>query len=208
MRYWLWLAASVKFLVPFAALTALGRQFGWRAVRTVAQPQMTFVVDAVAQPFSQPELSGSASTAAAASGVAARAADRAGCDLAGRLRRDSPDLVVRWRRVRARCVQATPVVDGRALDMLRRLEQRDGITTPIALVSSDSPLEPGVFGILRPGAVVAARIAEHLGDEQVEAIIAHELSHVRRRDNLVAALTWWCRRCSGFTRSCGGWARA
>ena len=32
------------------------------------------------------------------------------------------------------------------------------------------------------------RIAERLGDEQVEAILAHELSHVRRRDNLAAAL--------------------
>ena len=31
VRYWLWLAASLKFLIPFAALTALGRQFGWLA---------------------------------------------------------------------------------------------------------------------------------------------------------------------------------
>ena len=61
-------------------------------------------------------------------------------------------------------------------------------TRPIALVSSDSPLEPGVFGILRPVLLWPRRIGERLGDAQVEAILAHELSHVRRRDNLAAAL--------------------
>ena len=30
-RYWLWFAASMKFLVPFALLAALGAQFAWRA---------------------------------------------------------------------------------------------------------------------------------------------------------------------------------
>src|SRR5690606_36176908 len=30
-RYWIWVAASMKFLVPFAALTWLGAQFAWRA---------------------------------------------------------------------------------------------------------------------------------------------------------------------------------
>jgi hypothetical protein len=29
-RYWIWFAASMKFLVPFAALTALGAQLAWR----------------------------------------------------------------------------------------------------------------------------------------------------------------------------------
>ena len=46
----------------------------------------------------------------------------------------------------------------------------------------------GVFGILSPVLLWPRRIAERLGDEQVEAILAHELSHVRRRDNLAAAL--------------------
>src|SRR5690606_29737725 len=29
-RYWLWFAASMKFLVPFALLAALGAQVAWR----------------------------------------------------------------------------------------------------------------------------------------------------------------------------------
>src|SRR5260370_23562980 len=28
-RYWLWLAASLKFLIPFSVLVALGSRFGW-----------------------------------------------------------------------------------------------------------------------------------------------------------------------------------
>jgi hypothetical protein len=31
VRYWLWLAASVKFLVPFVLLMSLGRQIEWPA---------------------------------------------------------------------------------------------------------------------------------------------------------------------------------
>lgn len=30
VRYWLWFAASVKFLIPFSLLVMLGSQFEWR----------------------------------------------------------------------------------------------------------------------------------------------------------------------------------
>src|SRR5580700_9030573 len=53
VRHWLWLAASVKFLIPFAPLIAMGRQFGWRATAT-AQPEISFLMDAMSQPFSRP----------------------------------------------------------------------------------------------------------------------------------------------------------
>ena len=29
-RYWIWFAASLKFLIPFAALASLGAQLEWR----------------------------------------------------------------------------------------------------------------------------------------------------------------------------------
>jgi bla regulator protein BlaR1 len=45
-----------------------------------------------------------------------------------------------------------------------------------------------VFGILRPVLLWPAGISERLVDAQLEAILAHEMSHVRRRDNLAAAL--------------------
>ena len=45
-----------------------------------------------------------------------------------------------------------------------------------------------MFGILRPVLFWPAGISERLADAQLEAILAHELGHVRRRDNLTAAL--------------------
>jgi hypothetical protein len=46
VRHWLWLAASVKFLVPFAPLMAIGGQFGWHSLATV-QLQTSFLVGTV-----------------------------------------------------------------------------------------------------------------------------------------------------------------
>ncbi len=51
-----------------------------------------------------------------------------------------------------------------------------------------SSLEPGILGILRPVLLWPAGISEHLQDAHLEAILAHELQHVRRRDNLAAAM--------------------
>ena len=48
-RYGLWLAASVKFLVPFALLIGLGSQFG-----SVAGPPIPAAVSVAIQQVSQP----------------------------------------------------------------------------------------------------------------------------------------------------------
>src|SRR3954462_9800499 len=48
VRYGVWLAASVKFLVPFAALIELGRRLAWpREVPVGSMPQWMVVVDQV-----------------------------------------------------------------------------------------------------------------------------------------------------------------
>jgi uncharacterized protein (TIGR03435 family) len=49
-------------------------------------------------------------------------------------------------------------------------------------------MEPGILGIFRPRLVLPASIVDHLTDAQLEAIVRHELCHVRRRDNLAAAI--------------------
>lgn len=53
-----------------------------------------------------------------------------------------------------------------------------------------SPLqiEPCVFGIIQPVILIPRGIHEYLTRDQWEAIFLHELSHVRRRDNLTAAI--------------------
>jgi uncharacterized protein (TIGR03435 family) len=49
-------------------------------------------------------------------------------------------------------------------------------------------MEPGVFGVWRAVLAWPAGISERLDDAHLEAIVAHEVWHVRRRDNLTAAL--------------------
>ena len=188
VRYGIWLAASVKFLVPFAALVTIGSQFGWRSsADIVVQPEMTLILDAISQPFSRSELA-AAAPATASPGVAPTvvvllfAIWLCGCALRLLAWR------VRWQRLAAVVREAAPVNDGRELGALRRLEGIVGIRRPIRVVSSDTSLEPGVFGILRPVLVWPRGIGQRLSDLQVEAILAHELCHVRRRDNLAAAL--------------------
>jgi bla regulator protein BlaR1 len=204
VRYWVWLAASVKFLIPFAALMAIGAEFGWRLSSGIVQPDMTLVIDAMSQPFSRPELRVAATAPLTQFNVATTLPRIlllvwfCGCAVI---------LVTwwaRWRRVAAVVRAAQPVNGGRELDALRQLERIGGGRRPLPLVSSDTSLEPGVFGILKPVLLWPRGIAEHLNDGQIEALLAHELSHVRRRDNLSAAvhmvveavfwfhpLVWW-----------------
>jgi bla regulator protein BlaR1 len=49
-------------------------------------------------------------------------------------------------------------------------------------------MEPGIFGIFRPLMLWPDRLSERLENEHIEGILAHELVHVRRHDNLTAAI--------------------
>ncbi len=84
-----------------------------------------------------------------------------------------------------------------------------GVSVPTAeisvpVLSVPGLIEPGVFGVLRPVLLLPEGIAERLNDAQLNAILMHEFCHIRRRDNLTAAihmavqsifwfhpLTWW-----------------
>ena len=80
------------------------------------------------------------------------------------------------------------MTSGRELEALRRLQQSAGIKKQIKLIVSKSALEPGIVGVFRPILLLPAGISDRLSDAQMEAIITHELCHVRRRDNLTAAV--------------------
>jgi beta-lactamase regulating signal transducer with metallopeptidase domain len=68
------------------------------------------------------------------------------------------------------------------------MERIAGIQRPIAMFSCAALLEPGIFGIVAPVLLWPKAISTHLEDEHLEAILAHEVWHVRRRDNLAGAL--------------------
>jgi bla regulator protein blaR1 len=188
VRNGLWLAASVKFLIPFAALVAIGSHFGWRRTAPTAPNLAPFAIDmdTVSQPFSRFAAGTSPLVAShnMASAVPAFLFAIWLCGCAAILL----TWWARWRRVMVTIREASPIRQGPELDALRCLEAMAGITTPVALVSSDASFEPGVFGIVSPVLLWPRSITERLTAAHVEGILAHELSHVRRRDNLAAAI--------------------
>ena len=95
---------------------------------------------------------------------------------------------VRWSRISRATREAVPLREGREVEALRRIECITGMQQRIELLSSRAPLEPGIFGIAQPVLVWPEGISERLDDAHLEAILAHELWHVRRRDNLVATM--------------------
>jgi uncharacterized protein (TIGR03435 family) len=189
VRYWLWLAASVKFLIPFGALLWVGTQIELVPIERSGQA-FVGVLDNVAQPFTQTEPSRVDvrgrpvappqpkpwATVAVRGFMAAWPAGFVAVLLVWALR---------WRRVAAAVRASTAITDGTVLRTLRRLESGG---QRLRLVSSNQAVEPGVFGIVRPVLMWPKGIEDRLSDEQVEAILAHEVAHVRRHDNLAAVI--------------------
>ena len=100
-------------------------------------------------------------------------------------------------------VRAAPPVSGREVDALRRLESEADSDAARAR-SSDSLLEPGVFGIRPAGPPVAAQHHRAAHRRADRSCTRARLCHVRRRDNLAAPfhmvvqtvfwfhpLVWW-----------------
>ncbi|MEM1205248.1 MAG: M56 family metallopeptidase [Acidobacteriota bacterium] len=79
----------------------------------------------------------------------------------------------------------TRTADAQWRQRLESLCQRLDIDRPVALLESSRAAVPFVLGWLRPAVVVPAGAFVGLAPQQLEAVLAHELAHVRRHDYLV-----------------------
>ena len=164
VRYWLWLAASAKFLIPFSLIV-------WTGSRIQLPPDAPSLhataVEAISNYFApiairpQP-----APTRAAFPWAFLPGAIWAAGFLFLTIR-----WFRRWRTIRNAARQGTKLP----------------LRFPVPALSSPSQIEPGVFGIFRPVLLVPEGLADHLTPEQLDAVLAHESRHVRCRDNLTAA---------------------
>ena len=93
-----------------------------------------------------------------------------------------------WRRIKATLDSAIPVETGELVQTLRRLERTVGVRKYIRLAFSSAAFEPGVFGVLHPVLLLPNGIVNELDSDHIEAVLLHEVNHVRRRDNLIAFL--------------------
>jgi uncharacterized protein (TIGR03435 family) len=174
VRYWTWLAASLKFVVPFSVLVGLGRSLSWvmpvRTSAAAAASSTSMAVQQFTEPFatlfpaatSTPHTSMDWTRVALgvwACGVAAIVLLR----------------VREWLRIRA------AVAASRAIEIA-------GVDATVQIRSSPALLEPGIVGVWRPILLVPDGIEQYLTARQLEAVLAHELCHLQRCDNVTAAL--------------------
>jgi len=67
-------------------------------------------------------------------------------------------------------------------DQLKRLAERLDISRPVMLLESAWVQSPLVMGWLKPAILFPVGLINQLSPEQVEAVLAHELGHIRRYD--------------------------
>ena len=180
-RYLVWFAASLKFLVPWSALVALGewlRPAPAIEIGAMARPLIAAAVS-LAQPVPH-ALTEQVSGSMIASILLAVWA--AGAIL----------FLARW----SLCwLNTRRMIDAADIHVMN---------APIEVRVSDEFEEPGVFGILEPVLMLPKKVIERMSPAQLDAVVAHELCHIRNRDNLTAAfhmlaqtvfwfhpLIWW-----------------
>jgi len=174
VRYWLWLSASLKFVVPFTLLTSLGSYLETRMpaahqiASQIATPQVSYTLEQFTSPSFRVIALPADTTPAATDWIPLTLFVVWLCGFLAlafvRFRS--------WLRVR-HAVRASAPIE---------------IPAPAEVRSSPAMLEPGVVGILRPIVLLPEGITERLTSSELSAVLAHELCHVRRRDNLFAAL--------------------
>jgi beta-lactamase regulating signal transducer with metallopeptidase domain len=166
LRFWLWFAASVKFLVPFSALMATGAALTWPVVPVLPDGPTLEVLQDTAAPFTNTPAASAVPDGTTNWIMLLIAAWAAGMVLA---------LLIwgmRWWKLRALVRAARPLA----------------ISTPLPVLTSSAPIEPGLIGIFRPVLMLPDGIQARLSPQETDAILAHELCHFRRRDNLTAAI--------------------
>lgn len=106
----------------------------------------------------------------------------------------------------SRPIPATPA-SALEIAILQRLRTLAGVRRAVALRHSSGWAAPGLSGIRKPVISVPSTLVSDLEPAEFEAVLLHELAHLRRWDNLCSAivhaiacvfwfypLTWWIER--------------
>jgi beta-lactamase regulating signal transducer with metallopeptidase domain len=170
LRFCVWFSASLKFLIPFPLVAALGRSLRWDTAPTLpAMSQWSDVVWTLAMPTSVlPAASDMSAVAPTGVHLGSILWSIWACGMALLLAR----WTFQWRQLRAAVRGASPA----------------SIEAPIPIVLTSSPFGPGLVGVFHPVLLLPAGIMARLSPKQISLLVAHELCHWRRWDNLTGAI--------------------
>lgn len=172
VRYWVWMIASAKFLLPFSLLIDAGERLRSLLAKPIAaKPALTNVMEQIAQPFQQTQFLNAAEHPAGPHSANWMLVLLAAVWVSGAL------IVILhwacgWVRIRAVVRAARPLT----------------FMADVSVLCSTTSIEPGIFGIFHPVLLLPEGIVERLALNQLQAIVAHEMCHLRRRDNLTFAV--------------------
>src|SRR5690606_14843898 len=96
-------------------------------------------------------------------------------------------LALGWTYITRLRMTASPVADAWR-SLLEDLKKQLGLTAEITLAESNRLTTPAVIGIFKPVILVPVGMLTGLSQQQVEAVLLHELSHIRRHDFLINTL--------------------
>jgi bla regulator protein BlaR1 len=187
VRHAIWLLASLKFLLPFQLLSYVGARLSKPLPTDGAQ--FYAVVEEFTRPIRQAPIQAAPTVAEASSFHAANVVWMLlgivwFCGFAVFLMK----WISGWRSASRMVANAELITLGREFDALSHVQSRARVRVPVRLLLSPAGMEPGVFGIIRPVLLWPVGLSERLDHTQIEAIVAHEIEHVRRRDNLSCAV--------------------
>ena len=187
LRYGVWFIASAKFLVPFAAAVALGQQLGVRTLSLSPPPAFvarTLEVSSMAIRIVEPVVAVVPTDRQTSKTLVATPPTARRFDL-------STALLFVW-------AMGTLGVLGTWLSRWLKLAAAVRRSKPLMTVAREGTrlevrvttmrLEPGVIGVVRPVLLLPDGLVAKLTSAQLRTVFEHELCHVRRRDNLTAAV--------------------
>lgn len=179
VRHAVWFCASVKFLIPLSALMAASAALARWIPPLPSTPSVSMAVRWLDVPFGTVDSVVAAVVAPVPAAVpAVLALWLAGSVAVGCWRGRQ------WRRLGSMISESRRDEGGRVSAALARVQPRHRHRGHADLLLSENLLAPCVAGVFRPRLLWPARLTERLSDPAIDAILAHELSHLRRRDTL------------------------
>jgi beta-lactamase regulating signal transducer with metallopeptidase domain len=174
VRFFIWLGASVKFLIPFSVFVWLGENLRWQTAPSFpTDSSFSILMGQIAEP-----------AAVVTSNFAGTASGSATFQWGW----NAWSILLSIWLLGSLALLCFRVFQWLWLAAIVKTSSPLQIDASIPVRETTSTLEPGIFGIFSPTLLMPAGITHNLAPAQLDAILAHELCHWRRRDNLTAAI--------------------